>query len=55
MAINIIVVVNFLSQVILIFLLFQLHQDTLPYPKTKEKQKLPEIKNLITTYTQTYI
>ena len=39
------VVVNFLSQVILIFLLFQLHQHILPYPKTKEKQKLPEIKN----------
>ena len=39
------VVVNFLSQVIFIFLLFQLHQHILPYPKTKEKQKLPEIKN----------
>ena len=35
----------FLSQVIFIFLLFQLHQHILPYPKTKEKQKLPEIKN----------
>ena len=30
------VVVNFLSQVIFIFLLFQLHKHTLPYPKTKE-------------------
>ena len=39
------VVVNFLSQVIIIFLLFQLHQHTLPYSKTKEKQKLPETKN----------
>ena len=39
------VAVNFLSQVIFIFLLFQLHQHILPYPKTKEKQKLPEIKN----------
>ena len=39
------VVVNFLSQVIFIFLLFQLHKHTLPYSKTKEKQKLPEIKN----------
>ena len=39
------VVVNFLSQVIFIFLLFQLHQHILPYPKTKEKQKLPEMKN----------
>ena len=38
------VVVNFLSQVIYIFLLFQLHYHTLPYPQTKEKQKLPEIK-----------
>ena len=24
--------------------LFQLHKHTLPYPKTKEKEKLPEIK-----------
>ena len=39
------VVVNFLSQVIFIFLLFQLHKHALPYPKTKEKQKLPEIKH----------
>ena len=39
------VVVNFLSQVIFIFLLFQLHLHTLPYPKTKEKQKLPDMKN----------
>ena len=37
------VVVNFLSQVIFIFLLFQLHEHTFPYPKTKEK--LPERKN----------
>ena len=39
------VVVNFLSQVIFIVPLFQLHKHTLPYPKTKQKQKLPEIKN----------
>ena len=38
------VVVNFLSQVVYIFPLFQLYWHTLPYPKTKEKQKLPEIK-----------
>ena len=34
--------------------MFQLHQYTLPYTKTKEKQKLPEIKKkrkLTTTYT----
>ena len=37
------VVVNFLSQVIFIFPLFQLRKHTLPYPKRKEKQKLPEI------------
>ena len=43
-------VVNFLSQETCTFLLFQLHYHTLPYPKTKEKQKLPEIKkNKITT------
>ena len=36
----------FLSQVIFIFLLFQLHQYTFLYPKTKEKQKLPGIKKL---------
>ena len=39
------VVVNFLSQVIFAFVLFQLYYHTLPHPKTKEKQKLPEIKN----------
>ena len=40
------VVVNFfLSQLISIFPLFQLHLHTLPYPKTKEKQKLPEKEN----------
>ena len=39
------IVVNFLSQVIFLFLLFQLHLHTLPYPKTKEKQKLPKVKN----------
>ena len=39
------VVVNFFSEVIYIFPLFQLYCHTLPYPKTKEKQKLPEIKN----------
>ena len=32
------VVVNFLSQVSLIFLLFHLHKQTLLYPKTKEEQ-----------------
>ena len=42
------VVVNFLSRVI--FILFQLHRHTLPYPKTKEKQKTPEIKKITTTY-----
>ena len=35
-----IVVANFLSQVIFIFLLFQLHQHTLPYLITKEKGKV---------------
>ena len=39
------VVVNSLSQVIYIFLSFHLHQHRLPYPQTKEKQKLPAIKN----------
>ena len=39
------VVVNFLSQVIFIFPLLQLHQHTVTYPKTEEKQKLPDIKN----------
>ena len=40
------VVVNFfLSQLISIFPLFQLHLHTLPYPKMKEKQKLPEKEN----------
>ena len=38
------IVDNFLSQVMFIFLLFQLHQHTLPYPQTKEEQKLPEVK-----------
>ena len=44
---NIFVVVNFLSQVMFLFLLFQLHwhTGTLPYPKMKEKQKLLEMKN----------
>ena len=39
------IVLNFLSRLIFIFLLFQLHKHTLPYHKTKEEQKLPEIKN----------
>ena len=39
------VVVNFLYRVI--FILFQLHWHTLPYPKTKEKQKIPEIKKYL--------
>ena len=39
----------FLSQVIYIFPLFQHHYHTLPYPKAKEKQKLPEIKKKLTT------
>ena len=39
------VAVNSLSQVIFIFPLFQFHQHTLPYPKTKEKQNLTEMKN----------
>ena len=38
------VVVDFLSQVIFIFPLFQLDKHTLTYPKTKDKQKLHEIK-----------
>ena len=38
----------FLSQVI--FILFQFHQHTLAYPKTKEKQKFLDEK-LTTTYT----
>ena len=42
--------VNFLCQVIFIFLLFELHQHTLSYPKTKENQTLPEITKLTTTY-----
>ena len=42
---NVYAVVNFLSQVIFIFLMFQIHLNTLPYPKTKEKQKLSEVKN----------
>ena len=46
------VVVNFLSLVIFIFLLFQLHNHTLPYPKTKEEQKLPEIKHSTTNIKQ---
>ena len=33
----------FLSRVIYIFPLFQRHYHMLPYPKAKEKQKLPEI------------
>ena len=35
-----------LSQIIFVFHLFQRHEHSLPYPKTKEKQKLPEIKKL---------
>ena len=35
----------FFIQVIFLFVLFELHKHTLPYPETKEKQKLPEIKN----------
>ena len=34
----------FFCQVVLIFPLFQLYEDTFPYPKRKEKEKLPEIK-----------
>ena len=37
-------VISFLSQII-VFPLFQLHWHTFPHPKTKEKQKLPDIKN----------
>ena len=44
------VVVNLLSQVSFTFLLLQIHWHTLPYPKTKEKQKLPEIKNNYNIY-----
>ena len=39
------VVVNFFIADNFYFPLFQLHWHTLPYPKTKEKQKLPETKN----------
>ena len=38
-------VVNFLSQVIFYFYFISTSLATLPYPKTKEKQKLPEVKN----------
>ena len=38
--------VNLLSQVIFIVLLYQLHLHILQYPKTKEKQKLHEVKAL---------
>ena len=41
---NVYVVAISLSQVTFIFPLFQLHYQTLPYPKAKEKQKLPDIK-----------
>ena len=41
------VVVNFLSQVIVLFRLSHFHERTLPYPKTIEKEKLPEPKNLL--------
>ena len=37
--------VNFLSRVIFMLLLFKLHQHILSYSKIKEKQKLTEIKN----------
>ena len=33
------------------FLLFQLHSHTLPYPKTKEKQKITRDTKLTTTYS----
>ena len=47
------IVVNFLSQVFFyVFIQFQLHQHTLvPYPKSKEKQKLREIKINCNKYT----
>ena len=50
---NVYVVVNFLSQVVFLFLLFQLHKHTSPYPKTKEKKILPITcdKKLTTAYT----
>ena len=51
-AYSVYVVVNFLSQIIFIFPLFQLHLHTLPCPKTEEEQQLPEIKKLITTYVE---
>ena len=44
---NVCVVVNFSSQVIFIFLLFQLHiKHTLSYPKRKGKQNLPDRKKI---------
>ena len=36
---------NFLFQLIFLFSSLQIHYHTLLYPKTKEKQKLTEIKN----------
>ena len=47
------VVGNFLSQVIFIFPLFQFHQRTLPYPKTKENKDYLRDKKLTTTYMYT--
>ena len=42
----VVVISFFLSRVIYIFPLFQRHYHMLPYPKAKEKQKLPEIKKI---------
>ena len=44
-SVNIFVVVNFLSQVIFVFLLFWGMVIYANEVETKEKQKLPEIKN----------
>ena len=45
------VVVNFLSQVIFVFLLFLGMVMCANEVETKEKEKLPEIKKIATTYT----
>ena len=51
---NVSVVVNFLSQVIFIFLLFQLHLHTMPYPKAKKKTKISWEEKLTATYPPTW-
>ena len=50
MRLNVHVPVNFLSQVIFVFLLFLVMVIYANEVETKEKYKLPEIKKLTTTY-----